>query len=292
MKGGLLIVKFSTEKKYVINRVLNHNVVLCYDSILKKEFILIGKAIGFQKKAGDLVDLNLVTKIYEIKDPSNLSVYETLMSNCDEDIISVSEEIISRLEVRFGKNYNENLHVSLLDHLKFSIYRYKNNIPVQNIFMEEISSMYSEEYEFAREMVRFANEALNINLPEAEVAFICLHVHSALHNDTPSNSALYANMIAKCIVYIENKTKVKLAPKSVERQRLITHLKFAFKRAKEHVFINNPIAKSIKESYPETYRVASSLGKMLSEEFGIELPEGEIGYLALHIQNILMSGQQ
>lgn len=292
MKGGLLIVKSSTEKKYVINRVLNHNVVLCYDSFQKKEFIVLGKAIGFQKKAGDLVDLDLVTKVYEIKDPSNLSVYETLMNSSDEDIINVSEEIISRLEKRFGKNYNENLHVSLLDHLKFSIYRYKNNIPVQNIFMEEISSMYSEEYDFAKDMVKFANKALKIKLPEAEVAFICLHVHSALHNDTPSNSALYANMIGKCITYIENKTMVKLAPKSVERQRLITHLKFAFKRAKEQTFINNPIVKSIKESYPETYEAAFALGNMLREEFGIELPEGEIGYLALHIQNILMSGQQ
>ena len=95
--------------------------------------------------------------------------------------------------------------------------------------------------------------------------------------------------VGKCLLFIENKTKVKLKSQSLEKQRLITHLKFAFNRVKKRVFTNNPITESIKENYPDTYIVAASLGDMLKDDFGIELPEGEIGYLAIHIQNIIMS---
>lgn len=276
-------------KQAIINKVLNHNVVQCYDTNHKKEYLIHGKGIGFKRTIGEYIDIDSDMKIYEIKDQVTLSAYESLLDSSKDEIIHLSEEIIERLTKRFGNNYNENIHVSLLDHLNFSIYRYRHDIHMQNMFLMEIETMYPNEYQFSKEMVQFVNESLNVNLPEAEVGFICMHIHSAYHADTASNTALTVAMIGRCITYIEEKTNKRINLKSIERQRLVTHLKFAFKRAKDNMEIRNPLSESIHEKNPNAFALAKDLANVIYNEFDLLLPDGEIGYLAIHVHSILLS---
>lgn len=284
-----MTAKSENLKNVVIRKILNHNVVQGYDADLKKEFLIHGTGIGFRKRDGDAVDPANIAKIYEIQDKSSLSAYESLLQSTEASLIDLSEAIITKLVNRFGSNYDEKLHIALLDHLNFSIYRYRNHIAMQNIFLDEIELMYPNEFQFAKEMVLFVNESLGIELPEAEIGFISMHIHSAYHDDSASETALTINMIGRCMNFIEQSICKKIKPHSIERQRLVTHLKFAFKRAKQKQHLSNPLSHSIIEKYPKTYALATSMANILNDEFMIELSEGEIGYLALHIQNILTS---
>lgn len=276
-------------KRYIIQKVLNNNIVQCQIASQDEECMLLGKGIGFQKVRGDYVDNEKIEKAYFTRDQKNITRYMELVEKCDSSLVEVVEEIIQKMEQHFGNVYDEYLHIALLDHLNFSIYRYQNQIDIKNIFLEEFSIMYEKEYAFAKDMLSFINERLQVQLPDSEIGFITLHIHSALHEESVSKSALYMQIIAACIEKIEDALQVHLDACSIERMRLITHLKFALERADKKIQISNPVLDSLKTTYPKTFALAMSLGDMMKDIYGIKLHEGEIGYLALHIQNIILS---
>ena len=96
-------------------------------------------------------------------------------------------------------------------------------------------------------------------------------------------------IIDSCMRLIEQELHMTINRGSVEGIRLVTHLKFALQRVSQNIEMVNPVLESLKSSYPEIYQITLKISKMLSNDFGIDLPEGELGYLVLHIQNIVMS---
>lgn len=69
--------------------------------------------------------------------------------------------------------------------------------------------------------------------------------------------------------------------------RLALHLGHLFYRAKFNVFSRNPIAKSIKTSYPLIFDLAVYMCSLIQKERGIAIDEDEISYVALHIGSFL-----
>lgn len=277
---------------YIIKKVLNNNIVQCYELGKHEECLLLGKGIGFQKKTDDLIDEEKIENIYFIRNQKNLNRYQTLVAACDERLVDVVETVIQMMETRFGNLYDEYLHIALLDHLNFSLYRLQNHIEVKNIFLEEFSVMYADEYAFAQFTLSYINEQLQIQLPASETGFITLHFHSALHKESVSKSTLYMQIITACIALIEEKLNVSLDAGSIERMRLVTHLKFALERADKKIELHNPLLETLKATYPDTYVIAIAMREMIKNEYLVALSDGEIGYLVLHIQNIILGLSQ
>lgn len=275
-------------EEYKILRVLSHNVVQALEVKKDEECILLGKGIGFGKKVGQLIDPDVVERKYFIRDSENLHKYQKLLETTDERLYFIVEEYIEKVGKAFGSGFDENLHIGLLDHLNFSIYRYKNNVTLNNIFIDEMSMMYEKEYAFAKVMLKDLNKKLDVELPEAEAVFIALHIHSSIKGEKASQTALYLKIIGDCLQFLERELRISLDPLSIEKTRLITHLKFALKRASEHQTIQNVMTKSLKKVFPKTFQVASEMAKMIEENYAIILPEGEIGYLTMHIENIVI----
>lgn len=274
---------------YKVKKVLNNNIVLCINDNSKEECIISGKGIGFKYKTGDILDLNSIEKIYFTHDRKNINQYEKLLPKCSDELIDVVEEIIDLMSRKFDTEYDEYIHIALLDHLNFSIYRYENKISVSNIFLDEISMIYDEIYEFSKFSLHYINEKLGIRLPESEIAFITLHIHSALNKQNVSKVALYMQIIEKCIALVEEEIGYKLDSKSIEKTRLITHLKFALKRAEEKMYLHENILDTLKLNYPKAHHIASKIADLIQEEFQMEVQSGEVGYLTLHIQNIIVN---
>lgn len=274
-------------EEYKVLRVLSHNVVQALEVKKDEECILLGKGIGFGKKVGQLIDPQVVERKYFIRDSENLHKYQKLLETTDERLYFIIEEYIEKVGETFGRGFDENLHIGLLDHLNFSIYRYRNNVTLNNIFTDEMSMMYEKEYAFAKVMLKDLNNRLGVELPEAEAVFIALHIHSSIKGEKASKTALYLKIISDCLQFLETELKISLDPLSIEKTRLITHLKFALKRASEHKPIQNVMTASLKNAFPKTFQVATEMAKKIEENYAIVLPEGEIGYLTMHIENII-----
>ncbi|NMR85285.1 transcription antiterminator BglG, partial [Vibrio parahaemolyticus] len=93
------------EKKYKVNKVLNNNVILAIDVEKMQEIVLVGKGIGFAKKANELITLSdkEIEKSFLNFDESTKKEYLTLTNDIDDRIILICEQIINLSEVAFGK---------------------------------------------------------------------------------------------------------------------------------------------------------------------------------------------
>lgn len=66
---------------------------------------------------------------------------------------------------------------------------------------------------------------------------------------------------------------------------LTDHLAFAINRAQKHMQFSNPFLNEIESLYPKEYQIASEVVTMVFDEMGIQFPEGELGFIALHIHS-------
>lgn len=73
--------------------------------------------------------------------------------------------------------------------------------------------------------------------------------------------------------------------------RLIMHITKLINPLKYYFPIENPFILQIKSEYIAAYNIAVVLAKELQERLKISIPENEIGYLALHIMNIIEESQ-
>ncbi len=272
-------------KSYKFVKALNHNVVQALNSA-NEEIIIFGKGIGFNCKVGDFIPSSLVDKEYYFRDSKNTDLYASLLAISDERLVTIIEQAISEAEEFFERKPNEKLRVALLDHLNFSIYRLEHKLNITNLFNDELEAMYEMEFTFARKLINTINSTMGINLPESEIGFITQHLHASLNTDKSSKSNLFMQIILNCLEYLEKEHALKYPKHSLEKVRLMTHLKFALKRANEKTELKNEFSPKILENYPKAYAIAKDLSKYIETNFGITFQESEIGYLALHIQMI------
>lgn len=66
---------------------------------------------------------------------------------------------------------------------------------------------------------------------------------------------------------------------------LTDHLAFAINRAQKNMQFSNPFLYEIEALYPKEYRVAKEVVAKVEAHTGIAFPDGEIGFIALHIHS-------
>ncbi|AQU80872.1 MULTISPECIES: PRD domain-containing protein [Planococcus] len=66
---------------------------------------------------------------------------------------------------------------------------------------------------------------------------------------------------------------------------LTDHIAFAINRAKKEIQFSNPFLFEIESLYPKEYLVAKDVVTKVEERTGVSFPEGEVGFIALHIHS-------
>lgn len=268
-----------------VEKILNHNVVLCRDES-QRNLIAFGTGIGFNKKSGDSLDEARIVNLYGLE---NLARYEKLISETEDQIVSLSEQIIRELEECFSQDFDRNIHVSLLDHLQFSVKRYRENMIVQNVFLDETAYFYPKEFAFAKQALAMVNESLKINLPLSEAGFLCMHIHAALHHEDLSFTNFSFQVMQDILGLIETDLGIDLKQYEDARQRLMTHIRFAIKRSLEHSEIQNDLQEVIQERYVRAFALAKKISTVVQEKYDLSLNEAELAYLSIHLENIIRS---
>lgn len=69
---------------------------------------------------------------------------------------------------------------------------------------------------------------------------------------------------------------------------LTDHLAFAITRMKNGIGISNPFLLETKGLYPKEFEIATEITELVNEELAIDLPLGEIGFIALHIHSAIV----
>ena len=97
-------------------------------------------------------------------------------------LVRMARSIMKRAEQESGSKLlgNKELLLGLVNHLGPSISRLRMHMDIRNPLLEEMRTKYPQYMELARKSVRELEEELGERLPDAEIAYIAMHLGAAL----------------------------------------------------------------------------------------------------------------
>ncbi|MCE5285526.1 MAG: PRD domain-containing protein [Pelosinus sp.] len=271
---------------YRVIKAFNNSVVLALEE--NKERILIAKGIGFGKKTGDIIKHDTpFEKVFTIDDAENSGRFRQLLKQVSDDIFILCENIIHMVSSELGEELDEKIHINLVDHIAFMIKRVSNGDEIVNPFQIEVAILYKREFELAEKAVAILEDSTKLQIPDGEIGFIAMHIHSARNNGKLSQTIKSAFLSNSIIELIEENTNTEIDRQSLDYARFITHVRFTVERLMSNAPIKNELLDAIKEKYRDSYALAEKIGQIIASELAIKaVPEDELGYLAIHIEKL------
>ena len=272
----------------VIFKVFNNNIVLVNSE--SREKILFAKGIGFAEKPGEIIKKGtIIDKIFTIEKNENRMNFNNMIEIVENDFLAVCEEGIYEISKEINKELNENIHIALIDHLQFAVKRMKSREIIENPFLVEIETLYPKEFSLAKMVGNKVSDYCKVEIPDGEIAFIALHIHSAINDGDVSNT-LRRNYLGSTIVeHVESSLNIKIDKKSLDYARFLTHIKFALQRILENRHVDNTLGEIIKNTYKESYLIAEEVADIIGEELNMKVKEDEVTFLTIHIERFRIS---
>lgn len=274
----------------IIEKVLNNNVVVSIDPKTKKEIILLGSGIAFNRKIGQEVDESKIEKIFILDDKTLGNKFKKLINQIPDGVFQLSHEIISHASKELNVKFDKQIYISLSDHIAFAIKRYKKNMMIKNELLSEIRRVHKNEYKVALWALNFLNKKLKIELPEDEAGFIALHFINASLNQTTTSSIESTKIVKDILNIIRYYFALEFNEDDLNYDRLLTHLKYFSKRIITNNQDNNSedeFMNMVIKSYPEAYNCTLKIKEYIVNNYKYEVNSNEIVYLTLHIQRII-----
>ena len=271
---------------YQILRIYNNNAILVMNTDTKGEAVLVGKGIGYGKKQGELQTIapDLIEKYFLTYDDKLKRDYIELVQQLDEQILMTCSDIIINATQRLGP-LNNRIHIVLTDHIGFAIERIKLGMEIHNPFLEEIKMLYPEEFEMGVMAQLMIQSTLGVEICEDEIAFIALHLSAARQQKDIKESVKNTRILKELVVLIEEALEIQLK-KDLTYSRLIQHLRGAIERIIDDYHVVNPLLDTLKRDLKESYDIALLLKQKIEASYGIEVPEDEVGFMAIHIHRL------
>lgn len=273
----------------VINKVLNNNVITIINEN-NEESVVMGRGIAFQKKKGDEIDQEKVDKIFVLKNKSINDKLIELVNDISVENLEIAEEVIEYAEKKLDTKLNENIYLTLTDHISFSINRYKSNLEMKNVMLWDIKRLHKAEFEVGLKALEIIKNRINIELPEDEAASIAMHIlNGELSQDMPQIVDII-NLINEILKIVKYHFNVEFDEESINYYRFITHLKFFAQRlvnGKYYEDNDNDLFEMIKNKYPKSYECTRKIEGFIKQKFNNELTKEEKLYLIVHTARVV-----
>lgn len=272
-----------------IAKVINNNVISIYQAD-GAELVVMGRGIAFKKKPGDKVDETRIQKVFALKNKQTSDNFKTLLREVPMELVEIVEELIAHARDNLGRNLNENIYVSLTDHIYFAIERYHEGIEIKNALMWEIKQLYKVEFGLGLRMLDQINSRMNIELPTDEAAFIALHIVNAEMNEEVITTMNITKFIQQIINIAKYHFKMEFDEDSLSYFRFITHLKFFSQRVFSGTHYDNNydhLYDMIQEKHPEASACVEKIALFVQKEYDHALTNEEKLYLTVHIERVV-----
>lgn len=271
-----------------IKRVYNNNVVMVDDT--GTERIAVGKGIAFGRKRGDVLDSASFEKVFTLDDPTQLSRLERLIKGIPSEYLLIAEDIVSMLRRESASVIDDNVLIALTDHISMALEREQAGIICDNPLLFEIKRFYGREFELALKAREIIRGHLGIEISEAEVGFIALHIVNATMKQRADHLMLSIKMINGILNTVAETFGLTYDEGSVQYERFLRHLQFFSQRV-----LDKSIAQSEdtflfhlgKDQYPDALECTERIGAHIEQEYGCVVSDAEKGYLVYHIANLV-----
>ena len=243
------------------------------------------------------IDTHFIRDIYEEKDQA---LFELVGSKNDKNIYKILNNdlllrviaCIQRIKDRRLLNLTENSYVGLVLHVTIAVNRIlKKEILEENQAMVE-SLRGNDDFCLAGRIVEELCKEFEIEIPEIETAYICLHIKGAkvqqIELDEDSRARVSGQReLLEVVNQMINRFDPVVAWQLKQDEEFVVHglaahLQPTLVRLANNMKIENPLLDQIKRDYAAIFERCRSVAEVIEEHYGYPVPEPEIGYLAIH----------
>lgn len=271
---------------YRVSKVLNNNGVIAIDMDENKEYVILGKGVGFGKKVSQRFDKPEGCTTYRLEQETERGSAKELVKGIEPEYLEIADAILTESQKVFGDSIDRGILFPLADHISFAVARIRRNEQISNPLTEDIKVLFYSEFKVAETLKTILRERLQIEIDDHEVGYVALHIHSAIGDEKVSVAMQTARAVRECIDMIEKATGKPIDVLSLSYNRLMNHMKYMVARASTGEKLNLDMNEYMLDQYPQAYKVATDICKNLEGCIGHKLDETEIGYLAMHIQRV------
>ncbi|MGQ7662327.1 BglG family transcription antiterminator LicT [Streptococcus suis] len=275
-----------------IDKVYNNNVVQAIDD-QGSELIVMGKGLGFQKKAGEELDTSKIEKTFVLQNDNQQADLSNLYLQMGSSETEVVNTIIARAEEVLGVSFDLSLYLALGDHLHFVFQRSREGLSIENPLAWEIRKFYPKEYRLGLEALDAIKENLGLELEKGEASSIALHLINAQKNGAFGKET---QTISKIVTQILDIVRLHFGSVTYEEDtsyhRFVTHIQYFAQRVANGVIEGQNDAflyEQVKANYPDSFACTTKIRQHIAEVYQFEMSKDEQVYLTIHIQRLKTS---
>ncbi len=274
-----------------IKKILNNNAVIACGAD-QQEIVVTGLGLAYKKRVGEILEKDKIERIFKMESKEVSKKLHDLISEIPVEYVGISEEIISLSKQMIPKKLNENIYLTLTDHIHFAVERLEKGYVLTNPMSWEIKRFYIEEYKVGLKALDIIKERLNIELPLDEAASIAMHIVNAELNEEMPNVVALINILQDALNIIKYHYSLEFDEDMLSYQRLVTHLKFFAQRiinSEKESSTDESLFELVSAQYPVAYECALKIKMYAHEKYQFEVSKSELTYLIVHIEKVIQS---
>lgn len=240
------------------------------------------------------IDTKVVRESYDVEErpasPYRILENSSLTNILNDDILKRVVNAVMGMNDERVLTLTESSYVGLVLHISIAINRIlKDEIIEEN---ENWTGPIARDadYALAKAIVVRLEEEFQVDIPEIEISYICLHIKGAKHQKIAWNNDKTLEIEKKEMMRLVNEMinafdkdrAFALRQDEEFIQGLLAHLQPTMIRLLYDMQIQNPVLEEIKQGYAEIYSRCERVAQALEKWTKKAVPESEIGFLTVH----------
>lgn len=274
-----------------IIKTFNSNVVLVMSDDGQEEIVM-GKGIGFSKKAGEEILPSQIEKHFVYKTTDEGNDLEHLLEKINYRDIELAGDVIQLFESKLNRKMNEGSILSLADHIGFTLVRVEEGMNFRSPLEWELKTGYQDFYQVAVEAVSLLTEKTGLAIPETEAAFLTLHFinNTEVNSNGMEETILVSKVMQNIINIIKYHYQREFDQETIYFNRFFTHIRYFVKRqitGEDQVEEDETSLLSVFQvQYANDYDCAVKIKSFLEETYDWKISNDELLYLTLHLNRL------
>ena len=271
-----------------IEKVINNNIISARDN-QGVELVVMGRGIGFGKKPGNEIAEGKIEKVFRLENMDDKEQFKELLASLPIEYIRLSTDIIAYARDSLEIKLNQNVYLTLTDHISYALERHRKGLNFNNVLYDEVKLFYPLEYSVGRYALELIEERTACRLEEDESASIALHLINAELNSAMGTTFFMIRMMREMMEIIERDIHIPEG-RNYPRDRLISDLKQLANRLVSEEPIrgrrDEKLYRFVEENYRQEYEAINGINHYIEKEYQCRMTEEEMIYLTLNIKRV------
>ena len=271
-----------------IEKVINNNIIQARDNN-GVELVVMGRGIGFGKGPGSEVNNAAIEKTFRLDNMDDKEQFKRLLASLPLEHIRLANDIISYARESLKIRLNQNVYLTLTDHISFVIDRYRAGMNFDNILADEVRLFYPLEYSVGRYALEMIEERTGCRLVEDEAASIALHIINGETNLVMGAAFRMIKMMREMMEIIERHITIPEG-RNYPKERLASDLKQLANRLVSEEPMSgrkdDVLYSFVQDHSKEEYQIINGINEYIEGAYQCSMTEEEKIYLALNIKRM------